>query len=127
MGGPERATAYLTVNLSPLRELADRWQEEAERYERDGALVRADALLRRMASELTEALDRWWLEELTLEQAAEEGGRSYDTIQRRVATGDLPNVGRKHRPRVRRADLYRRGTTAGDERMRDIAAELLTR
>lgn len=115
------------MDFSAFESLANRWQEEAERYERDGALVRAGALQRRMASELTEALDRWWLEELTLEQAAEERGRSYDTIQRRVASGDLPNVGRKRRPRVRRADLYRRGTTAGDERMRDIAAELLTR
>ena len=116
------------MDLSPLRELADRWQEEAERYERDGALVRAGALLRRKASELTEALDRWWLEELTLEQAAEEKGRSYDTIQRSVASGDLPNVGRKHRPRVRRADLYRKGSMAeGDERIRDVMAEMLER
>ena len=115
------------MDLSALRELPDRWREKADKYEGDGALVRADALLRRMANELTEALDRWWLEELTLEQAAEEKGRSYDTIQRRVASGDLPNVGRRHRPRVRRADLYRRGTIAGDKRMRDIAAEMLTR
>ncbi len=114
------------MNLSPLRELADRWQEEADRFERDAVPGHA-AVLRRVADDLTQALDRWWLEELTLEQAAEERGQSYDTIQRRVASGDLPNVGRKHRPRVRRADLYRRGTTAGDERMRDIAAELLTR
>jgi len=116
------------MDLSSLRDLADHWHEEADRYSRDDALVRAGALLRRMASELTEALDRWWLEELTLEQAAEERGRSYDTIQRRVATGDLPNVGRKHRPRVRRADLYRKGSMAeGDDRIRDVMAEMLER
>jgi hypothetical protein len=115
------------VNLEPHRDLADRWRDEAERYEADGVPGHA-ALLRRVAGELWETLDRWWLEELTLEEAAEERGRSYDTIQRRVASGDLPNVGCKHRPRVRRADLYRTATTAeGDERMRDIAAELLTR
>jgi len=116
------------MDLSPLRDLADRWREEAELYERDGALVRAGTLLRRMASELTQALDRWWLEELTLEQAAEEKGRSYDTIQRRVATGDLPNVGRKHRPRIRRADLYRKDAVPdGDDRIRDIMAQMLER
>lgn len=114
------------MDLSPLRELPERWQEEAERYEADGVLGHA-ALLHRVADELGETLDRWWLEELTIEEAAKERGLAYDTIQRRVASGDLPNVGRKHRPRVLRADLYRRGTTAGDERMRDIAAELLTR
>jgi hypothetical protein len=116
------------MDLSPLRDLADRWREEAERYERDGALVRAGALLCRMTSELTEALDRWWLEELTLEQAAEERGQSYDTIQRRVATGRLHNVGRKHRPRVRRADLYRKDSMAeGHDRIRDVMAEMLER
>ncbi len=114
------------MNHDALLALADRWRDEAAVHERDGVLGHA-AVLRRVADELTESLDRWWLEELTLEEAAEEKGRSYDTIQRRVASGDLPNVGRKHRPRVRRTDLYRRGTTAGDERMRDIAAELLTR
>ncbi len=114
------------MDLSPLRELPARWRDDADRFERDAVPGHA-TVLRRVADELAEALDRWWLEELTLEQAAEERDQSYDTIQRRVASGDLPNVGRKHRPRVRRADLYRRGTTAGDERMRDIAAELLTR
>ncbi len=116
------------MDFSAFESLANRWRHEAARYEADGALVRAGALLRRMASELTEALDRWWLEELTLEQAAEEVGRSYDTIQRRVVSGDLPNVGRKHRPRVRRADLYRKDSMAeGDDRIRDIMAEMLER
>ena len=114
------------MDLAPFRELADRWLSEADKYEGDGALVRADALLRRIASELTEALDKWWLEELTLEQAAEERGQSYDTIQRRVATGRLHNVGRRHRPRVRRADLYGRAGE-GEARLKSIAAEMLSR
>ena len=115
------------MDLSPLRELPGRWRYEADRFERDAVPGHA-AALRRVADELTEALDRWWLEELTLEQAAEEKGRSYDTIQRRVASGDLPNVGRRHRPRVRRADLYRKGSMAeGDDRIRDVMAEMLER
>ena len=40
----------MAVNLSPLRELPDRWREQADRYERDAALVQADAVLRRLAS-----------------------------------------------------------------------------
>ena len=43
------------MNLAPLRDLADRWREEANRYEVDGAMVRADKLLRRVAAELTAA------------------------------------------------------------------------
>ncbi len=114
------------MDLSPLRDLPDRWSAEADRYERDGALVSGDALLRRVADELTQAIERWWLAELTIDEAAQERGRSYDSIQRRVATGDLPNVGRKHRPRVRRADLYQRSSVAeGDDRTRDIMAQML--
>lgn len=112
------------MDLSPLRELVDYWREEANRYERDGALAPAAVLLRRMAADLTETLDRWWLEELTLEEAAEERGRSYDTIQRQVASGNLANVGRKGRPRVRRADLY--GVANVENRIKEITTEMLT-
>ena len=79
------------MDLSPLRELPELWQEQAERYEADGVPGHA-ALLRRVADELGETLDRWWLEELTLEEAAEERGLAYDTIQRRVASGDSPTL-----------------------------------
>ena len=47
------------MDLTPPRELADRWREEAERYEVDGAMVRADKLLRRVAAELTAAWQDW--------------------------------------------------------------------
>ena len=114
------------MDLSRLRDLADRWREEAGGYERDGALVKAEVLLRRVADELTEALDAWWLEELTLEQAASELNKSYDTVQRQVATGDLPNRGRKGRPRVHRADLYGE-VRQGVDRLKDISTEMLTR
>ena len=116
------------MDLQPFRDLTGNWREEADAYERDGALVSADVLLRRVADELMEALDQWWMEELKIEEAAEERGQSYDTIQRQVATGKITNVGRKHRPRVRRADLYRKDSMAeGDDRIRDIMTEMLER
>lgn len=114
------------TDLSRLRGLTDRWREEADRYERDGALVQAAVLLRRVGDDLTEALNHWWMQELTLEEAADERGLAYDTIQRRVASGGLPNVGRKHRPRVRRKDLYRKDAVGnGDDRIGDIMAQML--
>ena len=113
------------MDFQPVRDLSDRWLSEAESYARDGALVRAEALLHRVADELTEALDEWWLAELTIEEVAEEKGQSYDTIQRRVATGRLHNVGRKHRPRVRRADLYE-AAGQDEDRLKEIATEMLT-
>ena len=45
-----------------------------------------------MANDLAETLGRWWTEELTLEQAAAELGRSYDTVQRKIRSGELPNA-----------------------------------
>lgn len=121
IGGP--------VDLSPLRDLADRWREQAQGYERDGFGSPA-ALLRRVADDLAEALDRWWTEELTLEQAAAELGRSYDTVQRKIRSGELPNAGRKGRPLVRRCDLHSlESGAAGPRRPRDeiVAEELMMR
>jgi hypothetical protein len=117
------------MDLSPLRDLANRWREEADRYERDGVPGHA-ALLRRVADDFTQAFDRWFLQELTLEQAAAELGRSYDTVQRKIRSGELPNAGRKGRPLVRRCDLHSlENGAAGPRRLRDeiVAEELMMR
>ena len=53
------------MDLTALRQLADRWREEAERYEADGVPGHA-AWLRRVADELTETLGKWWTEPLGL-------------------------------------------------------------
>lgn len=117
------------MDLRPLRDLAARWREEAQGYERDGFGSPA-ALLRRVADDLAEALDGWWTEELTLEQAAAEFGRSYDTVQRKIGSGELLNAGRKGRPLVRRCDLHSlESRAARPRRPRDeiVAEELMMR
>lgn len=48
------------------------------------------------------------LDELTLTEAAEYSGLSYSTIQRKIASGKLRNVGEKNRPRIYRGDLPKR-------------------
>lgn len=93
------------MNLSPLRELAARWREEADRYEADGVPGHA-ALLRRVAGELRETLGEWWTESLGIEEAADEVGCAYDAMAKRIQRGSLPNVGRPGAPRVRRCDLH---------------------
>ena len=45
------------------------------------------------------------LEALTLEQAVVESGYSYSALQKKVAGGELANVGKKQAPRIRRGDL----------------------
>jgi hypothetical protein len=98
-------TARRVLNLAQLRELADEWREEAARLARRGYDREAHAA-ESYASELEGRLLEWELQELTLEQAASELGLRYDTLQRRVASGELPNAGRNGAPRVRRCDLY---------------------
>jgi excisionase family DNA binding protein len=105
--------------MDPLEALAAAWREQAARYEADGQP--GAALLRRVAGELEAAVRALAIEALTLREAAAELGLSYSTVQRKVATGELPNAGTTHRPRVRRCDLRRRGPTGGP----DLVAEVL--
>ena len=86
------------------KDLIESWREEAanfRRYEQEG-LARA---FERCATDLSLWYREWLLEELTLSEAAAHSGISYDTLQRSVASGQIPNRGRKHSPRLRRCDL----------------------
>ncbi len=116
------------MNLDPFRSLAAGWREEAALLERRG-LEREARMVESFASDLEQRLREWELQELTLEQAATELGLKYDTVQRRVACGELPNAGRKGAPLVRRCDLFggasstpRLVTESGEP---DIASEVL--
>jgi hypothetical protein len=88
------------------------WRDRAEQLRRwaraEGAAVAWEAA----AAELDEALRACADEELTLSEAAEVSGYSERRIRELVAGGDIPNAGRKHRPRVRRGDLPRRPSKA---------------
>ena len=56
------------------------------------------------------------LEALSLEEAVAESGYSYSSIQKKLASGELPNVGNKGSPRVRRSDLPKKvKATSPDE------------
>ena len=92
-------------------------------------LEREAWMVRSFATDLEQRLREWELEELTLEQAATELGLKYDTVQRRVACGELPNAGRKGAPRVLRCDLYGGGSSAPhlvtESGEPDIASEVL--
>ena len=116
------------MNLEPFRALVAGWRAEAAMLERRGYGREARAA-ESYAAQLEDRLREWELQALTLEQAAGETGLKYDTIQRRVACGELPNAGRKGAPLVRRCDLYggassnpRLVTESGEP---DIASEVL--
>lgn len=112
------------LNLGPIRALVERWREEAERYERDAVQGHA-AVLRRVAGELDEALRAWWAEPLGLQQAAEEANLNYRAIQKRIERRQLPNVGKKGAPLVRRCDLHGGGGPKLQTGEPDLAEEVL--
>lgn len=113
--------------LDPIRDLAIGWRSESEVLRRRGAPGSAE-VLNGCADELDERLDEWWLEELTIEEAAKETGLAYDTVQRKVASGEWPNVRRKGAPRVRRRDVLPGSPEPGPRLVTgepDIAEEVL--
>lgn len=70
----------------------------------------------RAAAELEGALRDAADEPLTLAEASAESGYSERRLRELVATGDIPQAGRKHAPRIRRGDLPRRaGAGKGPE------------
>lgn len=88
--------------LSPAS-LPTAWRDRADELEPyAGAAAEA---FRRAADELEAALREQADEELTLAQAAEESGYSKRRLRELIADGVVPQAGRKHAPRVRRADL----------------------
>jgi hypothetical protein len=99
------------VNAEPLERLAERWREEADRYAGDGAIVPADRLLRRVASELTAAWQDWQTEQLDTAQAAHESGYSEARLRELVREGAIPDnrPPGSHGPiLIRRCDLPRK-------------------
>lgn len=107
--------------------LASEWRRRATMLREYGAEGQA-AAVEACAVELTDAVKDWQDEPLTLEQAAEESGYSYSTLQQKVAAGEIPNVGDKGRPRVRRYDLPRKTPTPArllESGEPDLAGEVL--
>jgi hypothetical protein len=84
--------------------LLKRWEEELAILRRRG-VAEAAVSLEQCIRELREWCRERALEALTLTEAADYSGLSSETIRKKVARGELQNVGAKNRPRVRRCDL----------------------
>lgn len=116
--------------VGPLSDLVTRWREEAERYERDGALVPAASLLRRVAEEAEAAVRDWRHQELTVAEAAEESGYSPKTLRRMVREGKIPDSrpeGSQGEITVRRRDLPRKPTVERDDALSEAVARHVER
>ena len=90
-----------------LRDLSGVWGDTASELRRFGAVGQA-CTLEQCADDLDEAWRDWQQEPLTLEEAVEESGYTYSSLQKKVASGEIPNIGEPRKPRVRRQDLPRK-------------------
>jgi len=112
--------------MSPL-DLPRAWREKATELRRFGAEYQATTL-ECCADDLEETWRIWQEEPLTLEEAAGVSGYSYSSLEKRVRSGRIPNVGKLGAPRVRRQDLPRKTPTrpfkleSGEP---DLAGEIL--
>lgn len=94
------------MSIDLLERLSSEWRDEAAQHRHRGCNSGVASCLESCADELESVLSEWKLELLTLEEAAQEVGKTYDTMQRKVSKGVIPNAGEKGSPRVRRADLH---------------------
>lgn len=89
-------------------EIAGRWQVRRDEWARFSVQVDGKALAEAVLADLALIAGEGGGDALTLREAAGESGYSPDHLSRLVREGRLPNVGRKHAPRVLRSDLPRR-------------------
>ena len=110
--------------MHPVTQFVAQLREQADQYAEVGASVDGAKLCRSLAAELEAAWREYELEELTLTTAATALGWEYGRVQKALAAGRLPNVGTKHRPRVRRCDLHG-AASLHDSDGPDLAGEVL--
>jgi hypothetical protein len=90
------------------QEFAAKWTDVADGFRRRRALVDGAALLDDVLADVAAVAQADADELLDLRAAARESGYSADHLGRLVHAGTIPNAGRPHAPRIRRADLPRK-------------------
>jgi hypothetical protein len=99
-----------------VRDLPELWRAHAQIMELYGPQPVAVAL-RAAADMLERALRAENDAPLKLAEAAAESGLSSDHLGRLVRRGQIPNLGRKHAPRIARGALPRKAPVAGSRPM----------
>ena len=90
-----------------LLDLAAGWVEDAKVLREHGA-SEAATTSEKHAREVVEAVKLAEDEVLTLAEAAAESGYARRTIRQKIQMGQIPNIGKKNAPRIRRGDLPKR-------------------
>jgi hypothetical protein len=88
-----------------LAEVLARWESRRDEWVRLGVSVDGAKVAAEIVADLEELRHAQMSEAVTLREASLIGGYSLDHLQRCVASGQIENVGRKGRPRIRRDDV----------------------
>ncbi len=94
--------------MTVMQSLPDQWRSEAEMARRIGADAQAKTL-EKCAADLEANEREEQARTITFREAADSSGFTYTALEKMVRAGRLPNAGTKHRPRLRVADLPRKG------------------
>lgn len=117
--------------MKTLSELVTDWRNEADRIRHRYDDERLARLCEVHATELAERLRRHQDQKLTLQEAARRSGYSVSHLRYLIRDGEIPNAGRKGRPRIRRGDLPRKepedhgGSGDGQFDASQLAADVL--
>jgi len=87
------------------RELREKWAQRLTEWRRFGVSVNGAAIAEEVLADVDQLERDAQLGNVTLKEAHLIGGYSVDRLQKLVASGALENVGRRHRPRIRRAEV----------------------
>ena len=95
---PDESLSSMVMDLRPaqLGKLLDQWRDQADRLRRYGAAASA-AAVEACAQDLEAWLDAWADALLTPQEAAVETGLKPETVSKKIASGELPNAGRRYR------------------------------
>lgn len=96
--------------LTPIAQIIAAWEARLATFHELHAQVDGEALCQLALADLRRVHAERENEALSLQEAAAESGYHEDSLTRLVREGKLANVGSKHRPRFRRADLPRRAS-----------------
>ena len=117
------------MNVSLLQAIPAELRADAETFRRYGQDASAK-FLSAVADRFDRGIEQWLNEALDLQVATAESRHSYDTLQRKLRDGSLPNAGEKGRPKILRRHLPLKGGTDGAHLVEDgpdLAAEVLAR
>ena len=91
--------------MRTVSELVSKWEARHDEWRRLGVHVLGAALADEILTDLHDLSRANALVPVTLREASLISGYTVDHLQRLVASGQLENIGRKGRPRIRRGDL----------------------